>query len=146
VMRKRPEIEVTVCLVCLPSVSMAYVTAQFFLQDAANPFFRTNHAECKKLWIQIQTETGVTTQFSLTILSYGRFSKSVRPDECGQSLHMPPSSLLPPSLILHSTVCGVCKVGRLNPKFTREGRPKQKQTASKLQGTPKVLIASPCAF
>ena len=61
--------------------------------------------------------------------SYGRFSRSIRPDRCGPYPDLHSRCLLDPNT--NATVCGKCKVGRLTPLFTVRSR-----------GTPKTMADS----
>jgi hypothetical protein len=70
---------------------------------------------------------------------YGRFSKSIRPDECGMStVHDTDSGLIQRDI--HRAVCGACKVGKLVPLFaqaapkTPKTKANSRMAAEKTQG------------
>jgi hypothetical protein len=68
---------------------------------------------------------------------YGRYSKSIRPDECGKAGKQ--LTILFTSNSTFEQVCGACREGQLIPLFTVRTKPQtpklSRQAAAKPQGT-----------
>ena len=90
------------------------------------------------------SKTSMFLFWLVSLPSYGRFSKSIRPDECGMSYVQSGYAVNWP---LRRAVCGACKVGKLIPLFTQAAprTPKTKagsrMAPEKTQG---VSFASTC--